>query len=249
MAGNLDRRGGQEDNGISRNATAPCSGARHRSAGRAAWLILLLACLTACSGRPLTEGERDFAADVVGDGLDLDQVRLSAGLGLLPLPATPEPPPKADRRTIPGVCDRVPQGPRTEPPPAFALWNRIHLAQKYYRDDTAPSWPKGVLLPQSLIMAHELIHVWQWQNRGRTGYRPGRAVLEGLLNLDPYFYAPGEGDRFFGFGFEQQAALMEDYVCYVLLDPENPRRAELRGILAPHFPVDRLDRALKRPEI
>ncbi len=211
--------------------------------------ILLLAaclvCLSACS-RPLTNGERAFAADVIGDSLDVDKVRIAAGFGLKPPPATPNSPARGKRTTIAGVCDRVPQGPRTEPPPAFALWNRIHIAQKYYRDDSASGWPRRVLVPQSLIMAHELVHVWQWQNRARTGYSPVRAVLESVLNLDPYYYAPGEGDTFLGFGYEQQGALVEDYFCYALLDPENPRRTELRALLAPHFPLGRLDAALAR---
>lgn len=208
-------------------------------------LLICLALLTACS-RPLTTAERAFAADVIGDSLDADKVRVAAGFGLKPPPPTPNAPARGKRTTIPGVCDRVPQGPRTEPPPAFALWNRIHMAQKYYRDDTAPGWPDRVLLPQSLIMAHELVHVWQWQNRARTGYRPTRAALESVLSLDPYYYTPADGDTFLSFGYEQQGALVEDYFCYALLDPENPRRAKLRTILAPHFPLGRLDAALER---
>ncbi len=219
---------------------------RGGAATRRIALLSLLVVLAGCAGRPLTEGERQFASDVIGPRLDAGKVRVAAGFGLQAPPATPDPPPQAKRGTVPGICDRVPQGPRTEPPPAFALWNRIHLARKYYRDDTAPRWPQGVLLPQSLIMAHELVHIWQWQNRGRTGYRPGRAVLESLLNLDPYYYTSADGDVFLRFGYEQQAALMEDYFCYALLDPANPRRAELREILAPHFSIDRLDVALAR---
>lgn len=209
-------------------------------------MLALLVVLAGCTGRPLSQGERQFAADVIGPGLDVGKVRVAAGFGLQAPPETTAPPPLAKRRTVPGICDRVPQGPRTEPPPAFALWNSIHLAEKYYRDDTAPRWPDSVLLPQSLIMAHELVHIWQWQNRGRTGYRPARAALESLLNLDPYYYTPADGDVFLSFGYEQQAALVEDYFCYALLDPANPRRTALRAILAPHFSIERLDAALAR---
>lgn len=93
-------------------------------------------------------------------------------------------------------------------------------------------------------MGHELVHVWQWQNRVRTGYRPLRAAMESVLNMDPYFYVPEPGAGLLSYGFEQQAALLEDYLCYALYDPHNARRADLRGILAPHFPLGRLDRAL-----
>jgi len=202
--------------------------------------ILISTTINACS-RPLTNGERAFSADVIGDSLDADKIRVAVGFGLNPPPPTPNAPIKGKRATIPGICKRVPHGPRTEPPPAFALYNTVHLRSDLYRAETAPGWPDHVLLPQSLIMAHELVHVWQWQNRARTGYRPARAALESLINIDPYYYHPDDGDGFLSFGYEQQAALVEDYFCYALLDPANPRRNDLRSILEPHFPVARID--------
>lgn len=217
---------------------------------RVAMLVLLLM-LAACA-RPLTPGEKAFAHDILGDSLDVDKVRIARDFGLrAPAtvadapPARPEPAPEKIR-TIPGICDRKPQGPRSEPPPAFALWNRIHLIGRFYRPDTAPGWPDRVALPQALILAHELVHVWQWQNRRRTGYRPARAALESMLAIDPYYYRPEDADGFLSYGFEQQGALVEDYFCYALFDPVNPRRAELRRLLAPHFPVARLDAVLAR---
>lgn len=213
-------------------------------------LLVVMMFLAACA-RPLTTGERAFATDIFGETLEVDRVRVAVGLGLRePERIMPEvskaPAPQGRLKTVPGLCDRVPQGPRTEPPPAFALWNRIHLVEKYYRPDTAPGWPDQVALPQALIMAHELVHVWQWQNRKRTGYRPARAALESVFNLDPYFYQPDDGEGFLNYGFEQQGALVEDYVCYGLFDPGNPRRSELRALLAPFFPVARLDRVIER---
>lgn len=216
-----------------------------RLLGRAALAALLLA-LAACGGRPLSDSEQAFAADIIGDELDTGKVRVAAGFGPSRPSAAPTPPVKAKRKTVPGACARVPQGPRTEPPPGFALRNRIHLRNDLYRDDLAPGWPDRILVPQSFVLAHELVHVWQWQNRQVTGYRPLRAFLEGLLNVDPYYYRPAGDDAFLGFGYEQQAALVEDYFCHVLFDPGNPRRADLRAILAPHFPLDRLDAALAR---
>jgi hypothetical protein len=211
-----------------------------------ALLLLFALILSACS-RPLAPGERAFANDIFGRGLNVDQTRIAAGFGLSAPPNTTAAPLASGKlKTLPGICDRVPQGPRTEPPPAFALWNRIHISDEFYRGETAPGWPNQVLLPQSLIMAHELVHVWQWQNRAVTGYRPARAALESLLNLDPYFYQPGDPTGFLSFSYEQQAALVEDYVCYALLDPINPRREDLRTILVPYFPLDRLDAALAR---
>jgi len=208
-------------------------------------MLIILTVLAACSGRPLAPGEVAFAQDLFGDDLDVDKIRLSAGFGVGTRPATkPLPPRQSAIAQRPGICDRVtPTGP-TGPPPAWTLYQNVHFAREFYREDVLPGWPEQLLLPHSLLMAHELVHVWQWQNRGRTGYRPAKAGLESFLNLDPYFYVPDEGGNFLEYGFEQQAALLEDYLCYGMFDQKNPRRAKLRAILAPHFQVDRIDEVL-----
>jgi len=213
-------------------------------------LILLLTCVAAlagCAGRPLAPGERAFAEDVFGPGLDPASVRVVAGFGAVRAAGSRPLPPKSDRiDPRPGVCDRTaPSGPEG-PPPAWALWNTVHIGRAFYRDDTLPGWPDQVLMPQVFVLAHELLHVWQWQNRRQTGYRPARAGLENFLNLDPYFYVPEDGSRFLDYGYEQQATLIEDYFCYGIFDPQNPRRATLRAILAPHFRVDQIDAVLAR---
>jgi hypothetical protein len=215
-------------------------------------LVLLLVLGAACS-RSLAEGERAFARDLFGETLDARRARVAIGLGLRP-PPRPRPraaiPEVAAAKPIPrrpGVCDRVaPSTGPPAPPPAFALYDRVHVMPEWYRPDMMAGWPHRVAVPEALIFAHELVHVWQWQNRTRTGYRPDRAALESLLRGDPYFYAPAGNDGYLAFGYEQQAALVEDYMCYLIFDPEAPRRAELRQILRQVFTVDRLDAAAKR---
>lgn len=195
----------------------------------------------------MAEGERAFARDFFGGGLKTENIRVAAGFGVAPSSELrPLPPESRTIKPQPGLCDRVaPSGP-DGPPPAWALYNTVHVTREYYREDTLPGWPDKILLPQALILAHELVHVWQWQNRGRTGYRPAKAGLESLLNLDPYFYVPDADAGFLEYGFEQQASLVEDYFCYGLFDTENPRRAQLRKILAPYFRVTRIDALLAR---
>lgn len=218
---------------------------------RGVWASCLLAmaviCLAAACTRPLTQSERRFAADVIGPSLNAQEVRLTRGLGL----SSPERQPERAAKLLPvarppieGLCDRDAPEPQDGPPPAFALWNRIHIAEEFYRPEMAPDWPRAALFPEALILAHELVHVWQWQNRARTGYSPARAGFESWASRDPYFYKPEAELRYADFGYEQQASLLEDYLCYGLYDPANPRRAELRRILVPHFPLDRLDTAL-----
>ena len=87
-----------------------------------------------------------------------------------------------------------------------------------------------------------MTHVWQWQNRAITGYTPWRAAGESLRLIDPYYAPPGSAD-FFTYGYEQQAVILEDYLCFAFANPNHPRRAELRKILAPVFPGRRDRRA------
>jgi len=207
--------------------------------------LLSLFALAAC-GRPLAPGELALANDIFGPDLDTSAVRVKSGFRGAPEIAEKPLPPRKKIKPRPGVCDRVSPTPPEGPPPAWALYNTVHFSKEYYRNDHAPGWPEQVLLPQSLIMAHELVHVWQWQNRRNTGYRPAKAGLEAVFNADPYFYVPQTDEGFLKFGYEQQASLVEDYMCYGLFDPENPRRATIRVILEPFFRMDRLDQVLAR---
>jgi hypothetical protein len=216
---------------------------------RGAILFALALFLAACA-RPLTENERRFAADIIGPALDTSSVRIARGFTPLP-PAAAAPDrddlyPVVDENTVTGLCERSAPQPRSGPPPGWVLWNRVYFSREFYRVDLAPDWPRAARFPQALVLAHELVHVWQWQQRRITGYRPARGALESVMNMDPYFYVPGPDATFLKFGYEQQAALLEDYLCHALYDPAAPRRAELRPLLAPYFPLDRLDRALGR---
>lgn len=209
---------------------------------RAAALVAVLLILAGCA-RPLTPAEEAFANDLFGNGLDTSKVRVTQGLGVVPL-----------YRTVPGevtlvegtdrACLRTPQPRGAQPPQAFAVANRLHFDTGLYSSDMIIRWPDALRVPQALIFAHELTHAWQWQNRERTGYTPLRAAAESLELADPYF---SEGDApFFSFGYEQQAAIVEDYVCFAFANPNHPRRAELREILAPVFPLDEFDAVLER---
>lgn len=202
--------------------------------------LMALVALSACS-RALTDAEEQFANDLFGDELDTSKVRVTQGLGIVPL-----------YRTVPGkvtlvegtdrACLRTPQPRGGQPPQAFAFRNRMHFDTGLYSSDMIVQWPERLRVPQALIFAHELTHVWQWQNRDVTGYSPGRAVMESIRLADPYF-SEGRAD-FFRFGYEQQAAILEDYICFAYANPNHPRRWELREILAPVFNLDEFDAAI-----
>ncbi|MCK0169484.1 hypothetical protein MWU53_00265 [Aliiroseovarius sp. S1123] len=212
--------------------------------------LVALVSLAACS-RPLSENEVQMSQTLFGDTLDTSKVRVRTGIGLLPLPRPkpiPEDAPKAAPRDIPKtVCDRVPQPDREwEFPPGFALWNQIYLKRALYRDDMFAGWPKSLPMPHALIMAHELVHVWQWQNRDRTGYTPTKSGAESFQPGDPYYWPGREAGAFLSYNFEAQAALVEDYMCMTLFVPDHPRRKEIEALITPVIPVDQLSDALGR---
>jgi hypothetical protein len=204
-------------------------------------LLCLAACLVAACARPLTPAETAFAQDLFGPTLNTAKVRILSA----PYGAKDVDEPRVMRGTE-RACVRRPQPRGAQPPQAFALGNVVHFSGPLQARDMTLAWPKALRFPQGLIFAHELTHVWQWQNRAWTGYSPFRAVAEGIALPDPYFSASGEAPVFFAFGFEQQAAMVEDYVCFTIANPTHPRRAALRQLLEPVFPVDAFDAAIDR---
>ena len=127
--------------------------------------------LTACS-RPLTSAEESFARDLFGPGLDTSRVEVAQGVGITPLYRT-EVKEVTRVRGTDKACVRTPQPRGAQPPQAFAYRNRIHFESGLYSSDMVINWPENLRVPQALVLAHELTHVWQWQNRDRTGYSPG----------------------------------------------------------------------------
>ncbi|PRX37363.1 hypothetical protein SAMN05216257_101386 [Meinhardsimonia xiamenensis] len=212
--------------------------------GRAAALLVLVI-LTACA-RPLSEGEAGFARALFGESIDTARMGVARDIGLLP----PPPPPPAwelrRARVSPDACrrDRPRKGRR--PPAAFVLGSRIHYLGEDYTADSLPLWPRYWRLPHALLLAHELTHVWQWQNRRITGYAPWKAALESWRKVDPYHYEIAPGRPFLSYGFEQQAAMVQDYVCLRLLRPADPKLDELRAVLAPALPLQRFEALFPR---
>lgn len=206
---------------------------------------LCLFLLVAACSRPLTPTEERFANDLFGPSLDTSKVRVAQGLGVTPLYRTV---PKAQAMVVQGTdkaCVRTPQPTRsTNPPQAFAYKNRLHFDTGLYSSDLALVWPEFLRFPHAIILAHELTHAWQWQNREMTGYTPWRAVQESWQMVDPYFSTANDAPTFLLFGYEQQAAIVEDYVCFAVANPNHPRRYELREILDPVLPMDRFDAAI-----
>ena len=204
-------------------------------------VFIVLMCLLAACGRPLTPSETAFAQSLFGPTLDTDKVRV------LSLPYWAKDAGEAQlMRGTERACVRTPQPRGAQPPQAFALGSTMHFSGRFQAREMMLGWPKAMRFPQGFVFAHELTHVWQWQNRSWTEYSPFRAAAESIALPDPYSSATGEAPEFFAFGFEQQAAIVEDYVCFTVANPTHPRRAVLRDLLAPVFPVEAFEASIDR---
>ncbi len=204
-----------------------------------AWLPVLL--LLAACGRPLTPNEVAFLADLHGPSLDAGAVRLHDGLAVgtpEEIPAPPRlscqsrifPPPRGD--TI-----RVNTG-------AMAIFEDIYVRRDLYREDMVAGWPEVLPLADAMLLAHEMVHAWQWQNRDVTGYHPLRAAFEHVRQADPYLFDLETEADFLDYGYEQQGSIMEEYVCCRTLAPEATRTQRLHAMLSKHFALSPLEEPL-----
>ncbi|WP_170371575.1 hypothetical protein [Ruegeria arenilitoris] len=208
--------------------------------------ILLFLALLSC-GRPLTENERAFASKVQGETLDLDRVRLVEGAPVTSITYERKARPRlaCRERILPPVKDEIVTGK----PAAIALFNRVYFTKDWYLDDYMARYPDQMNLVAAMIFAHELTHVWQWQNRKTTGYHPLRAAAEHGGRKDPYLFDLDNSADFLDYGFEQQGAIVEEYVCCRALDPDAPRTQRLHDMLAKHFDPAKLPGARRESDV
>ena len=202
------------------------------------WPLVLALALAAC-GRPLTPNETAFSFAMHGDSFDPAPVRLhdslAVGAGVL---RPPGPYLTCRERLFPRrKVDRVLH------PGAMAIFQDVFFRPDLYAPDYLEGWPDRINLSDAMLFAHEMTHVWQWQNRAVTGYHPLRAAFEHVGSPDPYLFDPDTVTAFTDYGFEQQGAIVEEYICCAALAPDADRTARLRDMLAAHFPVARLEAA------
>lgn len=197
--------------------------------------ILLILTLLAGCGRPLTEAEIAFSRTIHGAALDTARVRLVEGAPTRAVTFRR----KARPRT---TCRELILPPPTSEivkakPAAVALWTHVLFDRDWYLEDYVPDYPDEINLVAAMLLAHELTHVWQWQNRAQTGYSPLKAAREHEFGSDPYLFDVSTERRFEEFGFEQQGAIVEEFVCCRALDPQAPRTQRLHALIAQAMPV------------
>lgn len=209
--------------------------------------LIAVVAITGCA-RPLSHGETAFATGLFGAELATEKVRIASFPALASLTSSrPGRPPIACRERI---------WPEAEPTigmvetftAAFVSWNRINMADKLYLPDYLPNYPAEMSLYAAMLIGHEMTHVWQWQNRTRTGYTPLQALSEHQNGHDPYLLELTAQTRFLDFPFEQQGAIVEEYICCRALDPNGSRTKRLHAMLKGAFPVAPLDRLATYPK-
>ncbi|MFG6562876.1 hypothetical protein ACGYLI_01540 [Sulfitobacter sp. 1A13421] len=196
---------------------------------------LLLCLLLAACGRPLTDNERAYLATLHGPTLDYDRLRLHDGAPTRAVTFRRKPRPRTtcrERILPPQVGETV-----TSKPAAVALFNHVLFDKDWYLEDYLPDHPDRIGLIAAMLLAHEITHVWQWQNRDLTGYSPLRAASEQFTSPDPYLFDVDTKPRFLDFGYEQQGSIVEEFVCCRALDPQAPRTKRLHAMLSEVMPV------------
>ena len=212
---------------------------------RVLFLLMFLG-LTAC-GRPLTEAELQFAADFHGPDLDASKVRVRAAPVLKLYRATYPTPPRTTcvQKLFPPA-----KGPTVSgSPAATVLFNTVNVNPDYHARNYLPAYPEPSLLLATMFLAHELIHVWQWQNRELTGYHPLKAAREHQNQPDPYLFELSSSRKLLDFGYEQQGAIAEEYVCCAALAPKAARTARLEALLGEHFDLRAMTARLDQSEV
>lgn len=201
--------------------------------------LCLILCLLASCGRPLSEAERSFLSDIHGESLDMERVHLVRGAPVAAVTFRRKPRPRVTcrERILPPVTkDEI----VTSSPAAVTIFNRVFFVKDWYTENYMPAYPERLYLVEAMLLAHEVTHVWQWQNRRQTGYHPLRAAAEHSANPDPYLFELDSSPDFLSYGYEQQGAIVEEYVCCRALAPQASRSKRLHKMLKAVMPVSDL---------
>jgi len=211
-------------------------------------LLLILLLLAAC-GRPLSEGERALASSLFGEELDPKPVSVAPFKALETLTQRRPPRPRLTCREKIWPPPQVQHGKVKTFTAAFVLQNKINIAAPLYAPDYLAGYPDRISLPAAMLIAHEMTHVWQWQNRAETGYSPMKALNEHGVTEDPYLFDADVSRAFLDYGYEQQGAIVEEFVCCQTLDPNGARTQRLRAMLGDVMPVAGRDGLLPGAEV
>ena len=209
--------------------------------------ILLIFLLLAACGRGLTDSERALMFPIMGPTFDADNARMvEAGFIGMRTREYPTRPQTTCRERI----NPPPSGPTITVRTAGAVaWTHVLTNPDWTIPNYAPEYPEAINLPAAMYFAHEMVHIWQWQNRETTGYTPFRGLAEHKPGVDPYLFDPQDQIEFLDMGYEQQAALVEEFICCRTLAPNAARTERLHQALSTAMPVQHPTQTPKIPEV
>jgi len=200
--------------------------------------MIVLSALAAC-GRQMTDGEIAYSREIISEGLEFGHVRFSGqkAQGIRraerqlaqELIETPDGEANADR-LVSGL-------PSLFGADAIAIGNTVYFDRAVYSSDFSTS----TFDSDRWLMAHEVTHVWQWQNRDVTGYTFAKVVSEHLEFGDGvYDYHLVDGKRFTEYRFEQQGAIVQCYAMLRQLRPNDPLTIRHERTIRSEFPLNAL---------
>lgn len=201
-------------------------------------LLILLTLLIAACGRPLTMAEAAYMAELQGGTFDPSGVRITQNpfVGVFTQTYPTRPPTTCRERIFPAPTEPT----FSAQTGGIVFFNTLHLREDLVLDDYTqfPDGSRGLVA--AMFFAHEMTHIWQWQNREVTGYHPFRAFAEHATIEDPYLFSNDDPRPYLSYGYEQQASLVEEYVCCRALDPDGQRTARLEALIGQAMPVSPL---------
>ncbi len=127
---------------------------------------------------------------------------------------------------------------------AMVIKNNIYYKSDAYKADLAAGFPTNVFVDDLDLLGHEIMHVWQYQNRDRTGYSLLAVALEHIRYSDPYDYHIVPGKKFLDYRFEQQGRIVQDYVRYSFTAPGSAELQALRRLLSQEFDLKAFNETL-----
>ncbi len=201
---------------------------------RTLFLILTTLVLATC-GRPLTEAEIAYMAEIQGPTFNPRPVRIVENplVGIFTQTYPTRPPTTCRERIFPPPDTPTVSGQTA----GIVFFNTLHLREDVVLPDYTRFEDGTRGLVAAMFFAHEMTHIWQWQNREVTNYHPFRAFWEHATIEDPYLFSNDDQRSFLSYGYEQQASLVEEYVCCRALDPQGARTARLEALIGQVMPV------------
>lgn len=191
-----------------------------------------------CSSRAVTNDEKVFLATVFGDSVDVDSVSIRSS----------------------GVAKGIEEGIELgDIPPAYATsgqhtesWfdadaitirNRIYFNAAIYLDNYYDPNEIHLLID---LFAHEFVHVWQWQNREKTGYSLSRVIQEHVTyGKAVYEYERPPSQPFLQYRYEQQGMIVQDYIFMREHSPQHPWLPIYEKVIRVAIPLTKLQRAIE----